>query len=345
MAFSFDFSHLSSFANAQHFAVAVCAPPQALKARPLGLVIDSIDSNVVAPDIDCRSISSLSDDCSQSSQSDDDTPSSTIVGFGRKRHSVLPTLPPFPDSNERSTIVGFGRKPHPNRQSIAAAPHALAAAAPSSVTAERKRENRRSLPNPIIPREPIDAKHLRRVSLDLGIKHTPNLVAGTNTRRASILGTARKVSDTIPGEHQQTTAQAPSPPAAGSSAQLAPGPRQTVPRRQGRVCGVLAQGQGTSRPLLCRPRAAPQAPQRWPPVEGGDKQAGRRRQHAEPHRVPRRPSLSAVARDLGVLSMEVLVHGNAFSANGFFVLDPRALRQSLSYEDGLREFTTHGSRQ
>ncbi|KAJ7693595.1 hypothetical protein B0H17DRAFT_489495 [Mycena rosella] len=189
-----SFSVPSSLAKTQDFDA--CAPAQARKARPLGLIISHIDSNAVSPDFDCRSISPVSDGSESPQSSDDGTASSSIVGFGRKRHSILPTLSPFPDGSERSTIVGFGRKPNPNRLSIAAAPS-------SSASSQRKQENRRSLPNPIIPRDPVDPKPRRRFSLDLSRKQI-----GVPARPASVFGIARRVSDTILGN---TNRQPPKP--------------------------------------------------------------------------------------------------------------------------------------
>ncbi|KAJ6604193.1 hypothetical protein DFH09DRAFT_1354005 [Mycena vulgaris] len=191
MSICFDSSVLSSFANTQDFDA--CAPTQARKARPLSLIVDhspSIDTDGVSPDFDCRSTSPVSD-CSQSSQSSDDTARSTIVGFGRKRHSVLPTVPP---GVPVSTVVGFGRKQHKNRHSIAAAPSA-------STNPDRKREDRRSLPIP-------GDINIQRASLHLGSTHTPVIAIGTDVRPARVLQTARKVSDTILGN---TTRQPPKP--------------------------------------------------------------------------------------------------------------------------------------
>ncbi|KAJ6604374.1 hypothetical protein DFH09DRAFT_1442856 [Mycena vulgaris] len=172
----FDSSVLSSVTNTQDFHA--CASPQARKPRPIGLLIDhrpSIDTNAVSPDFDCRSIS----------------PVSTIVGFGRKRHSVLPTVPP--EDIQISTTAGFGRKQYRIR-------HSILATTSASINPDRKRENRWSLPNPIIPKDPVDRPRDRR-SLDLRSTHTPVLAACSGARRASVhaLETARKVSDTLLG--------------------------------------------------------------------------------------------------------------------------------------------------
>ncbi|KAJ7124780.1 hypothetical protein C8R43DRAFT_34303 [Mycena crocata] len=195
---------LSPFAKTQDF---VCAPAMSGKARPIGFILDrtlaidhqrgvvNSDPNAVSPDFDPRPISPESH-CSETS---DDTVASTIVGFGRKRHSVLPTVPrSSEDTTTRSTVVGFGRKFHHHRHSIAVVPTL-------AVTIDRKHQNRRSLPNPVIvptnfPVLPA-RKMERRGSMPVGcLPPLPPMVRAK--RPASVLGAVRKVSDSILANHQ-----------------------------------------------------------------------------------------------------------------------------------------------
>ncbi|KAJ7480195.1 hypothetical protein B0H11DRAFT_1273284 [Mycena galericulata] len=197
MSLALDISLFSSFTQTQDFVVR--APVKARKTRPVGIVFDksltiaqnhNLDSNGVSPDFDSRPISPVS----ESSQSSDDTANSTIVGFGRKRHSVLPTVPVSSQDLTASTIVGFGRKRHHHRHSIAVAPSSLITAT------DRKHENRRSLPVilrdvPVFP----DPKR-KRASLDLSGIRPPQALSASTVR---VLGAARKVSGNILGPSRQ----------------------------------------------------------------------------------------------------------------------------------------------
>ncbi|KAF7367305.1 hypothetical protein MSAN_00792600 [Mycena sanguinolenta] len=89
------------------------------KARPAGVVFDevpdhahnntsSVYTHAVSPDFDCRPVSPLVSECSESSHTTDDTTIGRTVGFGRKRHAVISTV--RPDDLAQSKIVGFGWK-------------------------------------------------------------------------------------------------------------------------------------------------------------------------------------------------------------------------------------------
>ncbi|KAJ7823575.1 hypothetical protein B0H14DRAFT_1309401 [Mycena olivaceomarginata] len=169
------------------------APIQERKARPVGFVFDHsrnpIDVHAVVPDFGCRPISPAFSECSESSHATDDTTTSRIVGFGRKRHSIISTLQPS-DDLAQSRIVGFGRKQRPHRHSVSGAPPAL-------FPPNRKQENRRSLPNAVIPRDGsfvADPEHYR---LSLGLASTRLPVLGESSRDRRVVcipGPARKVS-------------------------------------------------------------------------------------------------------------------------------------------------------
>ncbi|KAJ7225968.1 hypothetical protein GGX14DRAFT_556706 [Mycena pura] len=88
----------------------------------------NIDSRAVSPDFNSRPVSFVSD-CSSSDN--------VAVGFGRKRHFVLPTMPAPAHTVTQSTVVEFGRKKR----------HFISVPPSSSITLTRRHENRRSLPN------------------------------------------------------------------------------------------------------------------------------------------------------------------------------------------------------
>ncbi|KAJ7139679.1 hypothetical protein C8R44DRAFT_867799 [Mycena epipterygia] len=174
MSVCFDPSLLSKIPD-----FVVCTPAQARKARPLAVIIDLIDEHAISPDFDCRAISPISE-CSQSTDDTSRSRSSTIVGFGRKRHSVLPTCS---DEFPGSTVVGFGRKRH----------HTIAVAPSSPINPDLTQENRKSLPNPVILKGiPVPTDFKRKP--DPGSTQTP-VVA--ERRLAGVIGTARKVSGKI----------------------------------------------------------------------------------------------------------------------------------------------------
>ncbi|KAJ7275493.1 hypothetical protein B0H12DRAFT_263834 [Mycena haematopus] len=98
-----------------------------------------IYAHTVSPDFDCRPVSPLVSECSESSHATDDSTASRTIGFGRKRHSVISTV--HPNDFAQSKMVGFGWKQH--RHSVSGAP-------PPLFTPDRKQDNRRSLP--VVPR-------------------------------------------------------------------------------------------------------------------------------------------------------------------------------------------------
>ncbi|KAF8213584.1 hypothetical protein K438DRAFT_1100546 [Mycena galopus ATCC 62051] len=197
-------------------------------ARPAGILFDeipdhaydspsSIYTHAVSPDFECRPVSPVSE-CSESSHATDDIATSSIVGFwrkrhsslstvplssdlaqsmaddttsrtvgfGRKRHSVLSTVRPF-DELAQSKIVGFGWKQRPHRHSVSGTPSPL-------LVPDRK-QNRRSLP--VIPRDgPFLVNPgllpVHRLSLSLGSTKFPILEESSAVR--PITGPLRKVS-------------------------------------------------------------------------------------------------------------------------------------------------------
>ncbi|KAJ6519378.1 hypothetical protein C8R45DRAFT_1204563 [Mycena sanguinolenta] len=103
--------------------------------------LNPIYTHAVAPDLDCRPVSPVVSECSESSHTTDDTTASRTIGFGRKRHSVISTV--RRDDLAQSKIVGFGWTQRPHRHSVSGAPT-------PSFAPDRKQDNRRSLP--VIPR-------------------------------------------------------------------------------------------------------------------------------------------------------------------------------------------------
>ncbi|KAF7340046.1 hypothetical protein MVEN_01922600 [Mycena venus] len=156
-------------------------PVHETKARPVGIIFDElahdhhspIDAHAVSPDFEYRPISPPVSECSSElSHSTDDSIASRTIGFGRKRHSILPTVRPSDDLSQ-TKIVGFGWKQRHHRHSVSGDP-------PSFIVSNRKQENRRSLPNPIIPRDGpflTDPKRKleHRLSLSLGSMRLPVL--------------------------------------------------------------------------------------------------------------------------------------------------------------------------
>jgi hypothetical protein len=136
-------------------------------------------------------------ECSESSQATDDSTTSRIIGFGRKRHSVFPTVRPS-DDIAPSKIVGFGRKHHHHHR------HSICIAPSSSIVPNRKQENRRSLP--VLPRDgPFfladpKRKFEYRGSLDLGSTKPPAIETSSDKRPSR---TARRVSDNVLGASRQ----------------------------------------------------------------------------------------------------------------------------------------------
>ncbi|KAJ7225966.1 hypothetical protein GGX14DRAFT_642148 [Mycena pura] len=172
----------SSFPMPQDYA-----PAKARKPRPHAIILDrdsaleyttlivqspTIDSRAVSPDFNSRPVSLVSD-CSSSD--------SVAVGFGRKRHFVLPTMPAPAHNVTQSTIVDFGRK---KRHSISVPPS-------SSITLTRKHENRRSLPIVLIPRDGLFPPDVKR-ELDRRISLPPSNETTINQRTSSILGLTRR---------------------------------------------------------------------------------------------------------------------------------------------------------
>ncbi|KAJ7785835.1 hypothetical protein B0H16DRAFT_6800 [Mycena metata] len=192
MSLCFDTSALSALVVPQD-APAV----NVKKARPVGIILEQrlaldFDAHAVSPDFDSRPISPISPR-SESSCSSDDT-ASKIVGFDRKRHSILPTAPTPWNDLAQSKLVGFGRKQHAHhhRHSIAVPPSA-------SLLSHRKHENRRSLPVPVLRRDGpslSDPKRRpeRRFSLDRSSDNNwpTNLVRVARRVSVDVLGTSSR---------------------------------------------------------------------------------------------------------------------------------------------------------
>ncbi|KAJ7770891.1 hypothetical protein DFH07DRAFT_938062 [Mycena maculata] len=239
---------LSSYTQTQDFVTH--APANARKPRPVGIIFDEsfviaqnpvIHSYGVSADFDPCPISSMSEVFRSSQSSDDTTKSTTVAGFGRKRHSVLPTVPGSSEDVNKSTIVGFGRRRHHHRHSIAVAPSYLIA------QADRKLMNRRSLPNPVL----ADPQR-KRVSLDLSGMQPPVFTAST----ARVLGAARRVSQDILGASRQP----PKPLLLAQQVQA----RESIPGRVRRRLVSQIRSVASSRPVqllvshfLSEPRLKP----------------------------------------------------------------------------------------
>ncbi|KAJ6501604.1 hypothetical protein C8R47DRAFT_233562 [Mycena vitilis] len=130
-------------------AFANLAPGAERKPRPVEIVFaqsptlakdlqSPTDALAVSPDFDFRPLSPVLSECtSESSQATEDTAPKSTIGFGRRRHSVLPTVRPADIAQSR--VIGFGRKQH-HRHSASVGPA-------SSVAPSRKEQNRRSLPD------------------------------------------------------------------------------------------------------------------------------------------------------------------------------------------------------
>ncbi|KAJ7634641.1 hypothetical protein FB45DRAFT_1025572 [Roridomyces roridus] len=94
---------------------------------------DTVYKHAVQPDFDPRPISPIS----ECSSDDSASVASTVVGFGRRQHCMLPTVADPSQDLTQSTVVGFGRRRHFQPESTPVA---------HSEVNFSKYENRRSSP-------------------------------------------------------------------------------------------------------------------------------------------------------------------------------------------------------
>ncbi|KAJ6574656.1 hypothetical protein B0H19DRAFT_607110 [Mycena capillaripes] len=302
-----------------------CAPATERKARPAGIILDQnpilaydqqspVDAQAVSPDFDSRPISPVSDsDCSESLQSTDDTTTCKTVGFGRKRHSVFPTVRPT-DDIAPSKIVGFGRKQHHYRHSVSGAPA-------SSAALDRKKEHRRSLPAPVITRDgpslaDSNYKLDYRVSMDVGSATLPVFLGGSSDKRP---GAARRVSNNSSG----TTRQPPKPLLLPQQVQAHNSPIPPAPGRVGQsLTSVVSRpiefivGRSAGAALETRQRRTPS-------------RRGKDQREEEPRQAPQE-ALPAVARALKGWSTLCISTYGLFSRIRAHFYAPR-LRTTRSY--------------